>query len=350
METRLTDGVQYLVLHRNRVIALAALVAVLLFVFAAVASCRYLSRAPSEEKVAADIVFGGQLLAYAVWDGTPHAVFRTRKGVTVRLDHLRLDWISIGWPPRPAWQQTGYWESISAQPDLPASVGVSWRTGGGLHDHSELFGEISDPAIVAMEVRYEGAWHRFNVESPGYLLRLDGFFGVPESYRWLNEEGGIVWEEPGQPVSPDTTKDSTAAPLGLTTLTSSPVPVLVAVDPDLECAPGVGLEPPPVALSFESNRGDGPCVAWIDEYEDEDGFVLFVWFSGDDVPRAYQTPANATSFRLPPADYPPKQTTEGCPRAWSMQVDVRALVDGTVRIVSATAVDSHPFDCPTVEE
>jgi hypothetical protein len=154
--------------------------------------------------------------------------------------------------------------------------------------------------------------------------------------------------------SPSSTRDDLPAPAivaGPTTPTPSPVPVLVASDPDLECIIESPPDLPPVALTLDSNKGDGPCITWIDEYDAEDGFLIFVWFGGIEAPRAYQTPANTTSLRVPPADYPPQATAgEGCPRAWDLQVDVRALVSNTIRIVGATALTAHPFDCPTVEQ
>ena len=157
------------------------------------------SRAWVEENVS------GQVLAYEVWDGTPHLVFWFREDWPsdgkVYFDHLRQDPVSIGWPPLPRWQWTGSWYYIAGT-DAPASLGVARCTGvsGEACDKpTEVFGQVNAPEIVALEMEYGGAWHRFPVAAPGFALRLDGFRGAPTAYRWLDRGGRAVWTDHQDP-------------------------------------------------------------------------------------------------------------------------------------------------------
>lgn len=167
---------------------LAGLVAAALALFPSDAP----SRAWAEENLSGDV------LAYEVWDGTPHILFwhwDDGPNAKVYLDHLRRDPISIAWPPTPRWQWTGNWYSIAAT-DAPASLGIARCTrvmGEACDKPTELFGQVNAPEIVALEVAYDGTWHRFPVAAPGFAVRLAGFLGVPTSYRWLDAAGGIVW-------------------------------------------------------------------------------------------------------------------------------------------------------------
>ena len=105
------------------------------------------------------------------------------------------DPIAIELPPIPRWQPSGKWYSIPAT-SVPASIGVARCTGilgESCAEDTELFGQINAPEIVALEVQYEGAWHRFPVAAPGYIVRLDSFSGVPTAYRWLDADGDVVW-------------------------------------------------------------------------------------------------------------------------------------------------------------
>lgn len=155
---------------------------------------RYVQAAPTWGE-ATEIVFGHDLLAYEVWEGTPHVVFR--EGRRVIFDQLKLDWISVGFPPTPRWQLTGDWYYVS-ETDALASVGVARCPGvrsGRCDRNMQVFGEITAPEIVVVEIQYDDAWHRYPVSYPGYLIRLDGFHGVPTAYRWLNPSGDVVWSQ-----------------------------------------------------------------------------------------------------------------------------------------------------------
>lgn len=152
----------------------------------------YVQRPPSRDDAAANMTFGGELFAYEVLHGTPHVAFRFPNGGKLIVDHLRLDWISIEFPPKPAWQLTGNWTG-TANTSAPASVAVSHCTGGRCQGDTELFGQIDASEIVAVEVLYDGRWHRYPVAVPGYIVRLDGYRGTPEEYRWLDVTGEVVY-------------------------------------------------------------------------------------------------------------------------------------------------------------
>ena len=154
-----------------------------------------LGRPPERGRAAA--IAHGELLAYEVWDGVPHVLFRGSPFADGRMvfDHLRLDWISIDWPPAPAWQLSGSWYAVGST-DAPASLHVARCTGvtGEACDKAtELFGQINAPSIVALEVRVGAAWRRYPVAPPGFAVRLDGFRGTPTDYRWLDANGRVVW-------------------------------------------------------------------------------------------------------------------------------------------------------------
>ena len=97
-------------LARRRIAAAALLVACgLLACIGGDALRDALSRPPSRAWL--DEHFWGDVLAYEVWDGTPHVVFAftddTFADGRVYVDHLVLDWVSIDWPPTPRWQASG---------------------------------------------------------------------------------------------------------------------------------------------------------------------------------------------------------------------------------------------------
>jgi hypothetical protein len=78
------------------------------------------------------------------------------------------------------------------------------RQGERCSQTPELFGQINDPDIVAIEVLVDDQWHRYDARKPGFAIRLDGASGRPARYRWLDAEGKTVWEIPPQsPTSPD---------------------------------------------------------------------------------------------------------------------------------------------------
>ena len=147
------------------------------------------------------------ILAYKVWDGVPHILFQIEPGGRLHCDYLRLDWVSIEWPPRPAWQWTGVW-SMAAPTAAPASLHVARCT--GIHGEecdkeTELFGQINAPEIATLVVLVEGRWRRYPVAAPGYAVRLDGVRGAPTDDRWLDAAGQIVLtarEAPPGPVRP----------------------------------------------------------------------------------------------------------------------------------------------------
>lgn len=182
------------------VVGCALLVAIgLAVLIAATIAQETLLRSPSRERAATALRGAGDLIAYEVWDGVPHAVVRERPGrwgaPRVIFDHLTADPVSIAWPPVPAWQLTGAWYVVAAT-DVPASLGVARCTGingEACIKETELFGQINAAEIVALEVLVEGAWRRYPVAPPGFAVRLDGFRGRPTDYRWVDAAGRVVW-------------------------------------------------------------------------------------------------------------------------------------------------------------
>ena len=147
---------------------------------ALVAVVQRLGEPPSAQWVH-DRLWGDDLLAYAVWDGVPRALVATGGGRVVYDQMIRGDWFWPNWPPAPQWQLMGLGYGMAAS-SAPASVGVArcvgvW--GERCEQPSELFGQINDPTIVAMEVLLGGAWRRFAVAAPGFAVRLDGAASEP---------------------------------------------------------------------------------------------------------------------------------------------------------------------------
>ena len=175
------------------------LAVLLLGCVAVVAAGRALSRLPDRDR--AEEIFGGPgrtILAYEVWDGEAHILIRFAPDQPFHFDHLLLDWISIEWPPVPAWQLTGMWYSAD-----PTTAPASWHLarctgvmGESCDKDTELFGQINAPEIVTLEVLAGGHRYRFPVAPPGFAVRLDGFRGRPETVRWLDAAGRTVWPSP----------------------------------------------------------------------------------------------------------------------------------------------------------
>lgn len=155
---------------------------------------------PTRDAVADDMVFGFDVVAYEVSVGVPYVTYLDpAHGVVI--DTLRRDVISRDFP---GWQLTGNRYAIRAT-DGPVSVGLARCAGQlsgsgvepgmfGCRTRSIVFGQINDPAIVAIEVEYEGAWHRYSVAAPGYVVALAPFRGIPSGYRWL-DAAGVILEE-----------------------------------------------------------------------------------------------------------------------------------------------------------
>ena len=144
---------------------------------------------PTAEWLADNLWEGGtEILAYEVWDGVPRVVYRFGHG-SIYYDHMRLDAYSRHWL-LPAWQLTGKGYSIKGTA-APASVGIArcaGVVGEACHGPTELFGQVTDPGITGLDVLYQGEWHRFAVATPGFVIRLAGFSGSPDGYRWVNSE------------------------------------------------------------------------------------------------------------------------------------------------------------------
>ncbi|MGH2615995.1 MAG: hypothetical protein ACRDJC_12200 [Thermomicrobiales bacterium] len=143
-----------------------------------------------------DKLWGDDLLAYAVWDGVPRAVLVVADDRVAYDLMIPGDWFWPNWPPRPQWQLMGLGYSIAVS-GAPATVGHApclGIVGERCAQARELFGQINDPAIVAMEVLVGDEWRRFAVAAPGFAVRLDNAASAPAGYRWLDAAGRTVWE------------------------------------------------------------------------------------------------------------------------------------------------------------
>lgn len=147
---------------------------------------------PPQTQAAAEDQLDRPVMAFASWDGTPYVVFKFGDSRHVYFDRLRIDWISIDWPPTPRWQWTGFWSYIDTT-TAPASAGLTTAA-----DRNVVFGQVNAPEIVAMELEIDGVWRSYPVSAPGYAVGLSGFDEVPTGYRWVDSGGRVVFsaEEP----------------------------------------------------------------------------------------------------------------------------------------------------------
>lgn len=142
---------------------------------------------PPQTQAAAEDHLERPVMAFQLWDGTPYVVFGFGDSSHVYFDRLRIDWISIEWPPSPRWQWTGSWSYIESTTD-PASAGLTTSGAGTV-----VFGQVNAPGIVTLELEIDGAWWSYPVSAPGYAVRLSGFDEAPTGYRWLDAGGRVVW-------------------------------------------------------------------------------------------------------------------------------------------------------------
>lgn len=142
---------------------------------------------PPQTQAAAEDQLERPVMAFQLWDGQPYVVFEFGDSSHVYFDRLRIDWISIEWPPTPRWQWTGSWSYIEAT-TAPASAGLTNSAAGNV-----VFGQVNAPGIVTLELEIDGAWRSYPVSSPGYAVRLSGFDETPTEYRWLDAGGQVGW-------------------------------------------------------------------------------------------------------------------------------------------------------------
>ncbi|MDQ3539257.1 MAG: hypothetical protein M3440_01085 [Chloroflexota bacterium] len=141
---------------------------------------------PPQTQAAAEGQLERPVMAFQMWDGTPYVVFEFGDSGHVYFDRLRIDWISIEWPPTPRWQWTGFWSYIDTT-TAPASAGLTVAAGG-----SVVFGQVNTPEIVTLELEIDGAWRSYPVSGPGYAVRLSGYDETPTGYRWLDAGGRVI--------------------------------------------------------------------------------------------------------------------------------------------------------------
>lgn len=146
----------------------------------------------------------GQVVAYEVTESG--AFVALDYGQRMGFDELEVDLGSINnwfrtlsnWPPVLHWQLDGLGYA-SPQTDHPASVALAPCPGVPGEECGTppwIYGKGDDPAIVALEVDRGGATTRYPVEAPGFAIQLEplGAGPAPTAYRWLDEDGTVVWQ------------------------------------------------------------------------------------------------------------------------------------------------------------
>lgn len=157
----------------------------------------WLGRPPQTQAEAEDHL-ERPVMAFQHWDGAPYVVFEFGDSGHVYFDRLRIDWVSIEWPPTPRWQWTGQWSYIDAT-TAPASAGLTSSDAGTV-----VFGQVNDPGIVTLELEIDGSWRSYPISAPGYAVRLSGFDATPTGYRWLDAGGRVIWSADAPlPVGPE---------------------------------------------------------------------------------------------------------------------------------------------------
>lgn len=139
----------------------------------------------------------GRVVAYEV---TPAGGFvAIADDRRVIFDGLRADfWSFNNWPPFWRWQLIGLGHGAPRTLD-PASVALAacpGTSGDRCGTAPWIFGEVTDPRIVAVEVDRAGATVRHPVAEPGFAIQLgplsDG--PAPTAYRWLDAEDRVIWQ------------------------------------------------------------------------------------------------------------------------------------------------------------
>lgn len=158
------------------------------------------SRPPTVEWLREHLYEGEvEILGYSTANGVPRVAYGHKPGswlgdglihfVRLGLDPYGKPWLL------PVWQVIGQVYSIPESVD-PVSVGVA-RCAGDYGEHcqasTKLYGQVRDPRIAAVDVLYEGTWHRYPASTPGFVIELDGFNSTPIAYRWLDGDGAVVW-------------------------------------------------------------------------------------------------------------------------------------------------------------
>jgi hypothetical protein len=143
--------------------------------------------APPEDRAEVEAHLDRAVLAYDRWGDTPVIVFTGFGDPRVYIDTLRLDTISIEWPPTPRWQWSGNWSSIPSSSD-PASLGHGQGEWG-----SALFGQINDPAIARIHCTLDDVNISEVVTAPGYVVPLPDGVRPPDSCDFLDASGRVVW-------------------------------------------------------------------------------------------------------------------------------------------------------------
>lgn len=116
----------------------------------------------------------------------------------VVFDQLRADFWSVNnWPPFWRWQMVGlgHGAPVAGNPATIAFAACPGVFGDYCGTPPWIFGQINDPAIVALEVDRGGVTTSYPVAPPGFAVQLEPLDRrpAPTAYRWLDVEGTVVW-------------------------------------------------------------------------------------------------------------------------------------------------------------
>lgn len=128
-----------------------------------------------------------EILAYAVIDGKPLIV--SEWGGNIIHDTLKLDLISIEWPPTPRWQWTGNWD-IEDPSREPATAHMST-----VAPVRTVWGQLNDDRIVAIEfVVDDQVVGRADVSGGGFIVPLPDGVRRVDLVRFVDASGEVVHE------------------------------------------------------------------------------------------------------------------------------------------------------------
>lgn len=170
---------------------------------------------PSKQQV--EDMFGRsprQILAYKVWDRTPYILFTFNEGSfhnLVVFDRIERQGIGANWG------QSGVWYYMESTKE-PASLGIGYCT-GELHvlppqcESTDIFGQINDRRITALEMEVNGKKHKFPVSYPGFAIRLEHFSGEPINFKWFDNQNNLIMEGREKPCRDNSEYNSQACAL-----------------------------------------------------------------------------------------------------------------------------------------
>ena len=161
-------------------------------------------RLPPPSRAGIEEGLQGQVVAYEVTESG--AFVALDYGQRIAFDELEVDLGSINnwfrtlseWPPVLHWQLDGLGYKAPKIED-PASVALAacpGVPGESCGAPPWIFGQVNDPAIVALEVERGGITASYPVAVPAFAIQLEPLDAgpAPSGYRWLDAAGREVWQ------------------------------------------------------------------------------------------------------------------------------------------------------------